>query len=185
MYDGGQRDGTNAFIYSRFLVPQLTGWKGWAIFADGCDMVLKADIAQLWDLRDNRKAVHVVKHSYKTRHPRKYVGTTMEAANSDYPRKNWSSLMLINCEHPGWRKITADAVETMTGAELHRLSFLKDEEIGSLPATWNWLADEFGESDRAKLLHWTAGIPAWPEYTEAPHSYDWWAAHDKANHAAD
>ena len=184
-YEETHTDGSNAFIYSRFLVPELMGWKGWAIFADGCDMVLKADIAQLWELRDNRKAVQVVKHEYKTRHPRKYVGTTMEAANADYPKKNHSSLMLINCEHPGWRKIDAYSVETMSGAELHRFAFLDPEEVGSLPAVWNWLADEYGENKSAKLLHWTAGIPAWPEYTHAPHSHDWWAAHDKANHAAD
>jgi hypothetical protein len=183
MYEGGHRDGTNAFIYSRFLVPELMEWKGWAIFADGCDMVLKADVSELWTMRDRRKAVQVVKHEYKTRHQRKYVGTSMEAANLDYPRKNWSSLMLINCEHPGWMNINAESVEMMSGPELHRFSFLEPDEVGSLPAVWNWLADEYGENKSAKLLHWTAGIPAWPAYRDAPHASDWWAANQLANHA--
>jgi hypothetical protein len=37
------------------------------------------------------KAVAVVKHDYKTKHRRKYIGTPLEADNADYPRKNWSS----------------------------------------------------------------------------------------------
>lgn len=182
MYAGGQRDGTNAFIYSRFLIPYLMGYKGWAIFADGADMIVKADIAELWGLRDESKAVQVVKHDYKTRHPRKYVGTSMEAANADYPRKNWSSLMLINCER--WRKVTPDAVSNWSGAELHRFAFLADESVGDLPAEWNWLADEYEENQGAKLLHWTAGIPAWPRYSNAPHAVDWASAALKVTHAA-
>src|SRR5690606_36000298 len=98
MYRGGQRDGTNAFIYSRFLIPYLQNYKGWALFVDGADMIVKGDLAELWALRDKAKAVQVVKHDYRTKHPRKYVGTQMEADNRDYPCKNWSSVMVINCE---------------------------------------------------------------------------------------
>lgn len=182
-YDGGQRDGTNAFIYSRFLVPHLMGYKGWAIFVDGCDMVCKGDIAELWALRKDRHAVMVVKHDYRTKHPRKYVGTAMEADNADYPCKNWSSVMLINCAHPGWRDITPEKVATMKGAQLHRFTFLQPDEVGDLPMYWNWLADEYGESRDAKLIHWTAGIPAWPAYTNAPMADDWAAARCKVTHA--
>ena len=98
-----QADGSNAFTYARFLVPQLCEYKGWAIFADGCDMVCLADINELWELCDSRYAVQVVKHSYKTLDHRKYRGTEMECRNVSYPRKNWSSLMLINCAHENAR----------------------------------------------------------------------------------
>lgn len=185
LYSGGARDGTNAFIYSRFLVPYLMGYSGFAIFVDGADMIVKADIAELWALRNPFKAVQVVKHDYKTKHPRKYVGTKMEADNNDYPCKNFSSVMIINCAHYNWRGITPKTVETMPGAYLHRFEFIEDRFVGELPAEWNWLADEYGENPDAKLLHWTAGIPAFPEYENAPHAGDWFDAHTKVNHATD
>lgn len=182
-YAASQRDGTNAFIYTRFLIPFLQGYRGWAVFADGADMVCKADVSELWALREPDKAVQVVKHAYRTRHARKYLGTPMEAPNEDYPCKNWSSLMLINCEAPAWRGITPEAVQQMSGRALHTFSFIPPEQVGELPAQWNWLVDEFGPSREAKLLHWTAGIPAWKAYEHAPHAADWHHAHNKVNHA--
>lgn len=176
-YSAGARDGTNAFIYTRFLIPFLQQWQGWAIFVDGADMLLKADIAELWALRDHYKAVQVVKHDYKTRHPRKYVGTFMEADNQDYPRKNWSSVMLINCGHFRWRDMTPERVEKMSGSELHRLSWIPDDLIGELPKEWNWLADEYGPNPEAKLLHWTAGTPAFKAYKDTPHAEDFRRQH--------
>lgn len=184
-YAPGQRDGTNSFIYTRFLIPFLQGFKGWAIFADGADMVMKADVSELWALRDESKAIMVVPHDYKTKHPRKYIGTKMEAANGNYPRKNQSSLMLINCGHPAWKGMTPEAVEEMTGAVLHRFGFIPDSAIGYLPMEWNWLADEYGTNGDAKLLHWTAGIPGFPHYANAPHAADWKRAAQKITHATD
>jgi len=71
LYDGGHRDGTNAFIYSRFLIPYIQGFNGTAIFMDGSDMLCKADIAELWAMRNPFVAVQVVPHDYKTKHPQK------------------------------------------------------------------------------------------------------------------
>lgn len=173
IYDEGQRDGTNAFIYLRFLIPYLNLFRGFAIFVDGADMVCRGDLAELWDMRNPWAAVQVVQHDYKTRHPRKYVGTEMEAENADYPRKNWSSVMIINCGHFAWRDLTPDKVARMTGSELHGFTFLPQERIGELPKEWNWLADEYGPNPLAKLLHWTAGVPAWPAYANAPHADEW------------
>lgn len=184
VYQGGARDGTNAFIYSRFLIPYLCDFEGFAIFMDGADMICKADIAELWAQRDVFSAVQVVKHDYKTRNPTKYVGTQMEAKNEDYPRKNWSSVMIINCSHYAWRSITPEAVATMPGFHLHRFGFIEERAIGSLPGEWNWLADEYGPNINAKLLHWTAGIPAWPHYKDAPNASDWFHAHSRANEAS-
>src|SRR6185312_12894549 len=128
----GQKDGTNAFIYSRFLIPHLQSYNGWALFFDG-DMAMVNDVAELWALRDEfvvNKAVCVVQHDYKTRQPRKYLGTLMEADNLDYPRKNWSSVMLWNCNHMANRILTPEFVREAPGSFLHRFSWLKDEQIG-------------------------------------------------------
>ena len=171
-YGAGRRDGTNAFCYTRFLIPFLQDFKGFAIFVDGADMMMRADISELWALRDIYKPVQVVKHDYKTKFARKYVGTKMEADNEDYPRKQWSSVMIVNCSHFAWRQITPEAVQKMTGAQLHRFSWMTDEQIGELPKEWNWLCQEDGVNENAKLLHWTIGTPAFPKYADSEHSED-------------
>jgi lipopolysaccharide biosynthesis glycosyltransferase len=183
IYGAGQKDGTNAFIYSRFLVPYLMGYNGWALFVDGCDMLCRADIAELWALRNPFKAVQVVKHDYQTKNPVKYIGTTIESANEDYPKKNWSSVMLINCSHYNWRNITPEAVERSPGYYLHRFQFIDERYIGEIPIEWNWLADEYGANEKAKLLHWTCGMPGFTHYKDAMHSEDWHLSHARANHA--
>jgi hypothetical protein len=172
-YPAGARDGSNAFIYTRFLVPYLANWTGSAIFCDGADMLLKADIAELWALRDLYKPVQVIKHDYRTKWPRKYLGTKMEAPNEDYPRKQWSSVMIMNCMHRSWRNITPESVQKMTGAELHRFSWLEDSQIGELPIEWGWLADEYGHNENAKLLHFTAGVPAFEKHSGVAHSAEY------------
>jgi hypothetical protein len=158
----GQRDGTNAFIFSRYLIPSLQGFRGWAIFADG-DMLCRTDIAELWRLRDERYAVQVVQHDYQTSHPRKYLGTPLENDNVDYPRKNWSSLVLWNCAHPSNRILSREFVEDAGGIFLHRFQWLRDDEIGSLPLTWNWLVREYPDAE-PQLAHYTLGVPGFAEY---------------------
>ena len=170
---GQQRDGTNAFTYVRFLVPYLCDFEGYAIFADGADMLMRDDIAKLWRLRVVTMPVQVVKHDYQTKHKRKYVGTEMEASNNDYPRKNWSSVIVYDCGHEANRVLTPEYVAKHDGAHLHRFGWLTDEQIGELPKDWNWLADEYGENQNAKLIHWTAGIPGFYQYRHAPHSDEW------------
>lgn len=172
-YTETHMDGSNAFIYSRFLVPWLCDWKGFAIFADGSDMLCRADIAELWALCDPLMAVQVVKHDYQTRFPRKYIGTKIETNNESYERKNWSSLMLINCAHRAWQEIIPAAVETMTGAQLHRFSFIPDRYIGELPGEWNRLVTEEPHDPKAKIIHYTLGIPAFDYYKYTPHADHW------------
>lgn len=168
-----QREGTNAFTFSRFCIPWLRNHRGWALFVDGVDMLCRGDLARLWEKRDPAFAVQVVKHDYQTRHPRKYVGTPMETANQDYPRKNWASVMLINCGHPAWKAITPQLVERAGALHLLGLRFLEDEAIGSLGPEWNWLADEHGPYADAQLLHWTAGVPGIEAYRNAPEALAW------------
>ena len=167
---GPQADGSNAFTYARFLVPKLCEYEGWAIFADGSDMVCLADIAELWALRDTRYAVQVVKHAYQPKSAVKYVGTPMECRNVAYAKKNWSSLVLWNCAHP---KAKYQITESSLG--LHQFQWLAEEDIGELPIEWNWLCDEYGGNPEAKILHWTCGIPAFWEYRETPMASAWFA----------
>lgn len=168
---GEQLDGSNAFTYARFSVPERCGWSGWALYVDGSDMILRADIAELEELQDDKFAVLVAKHDYKTSHPRKYVGTEMEADNRDYPRKNWSSVILWNCGHAA-HFMARDHLRGSDGPLLHRFGWLPDRLIGDLPLTWNWL-DEYGENPEAKLIHYTTGIPGFAHYAQAPHAREW------------
>ncbi len=121
-YSETHTDGSNHFIYTRFLVPHLMQHIGWAIFIDG-DMIVRGDIAELWNLRDAYSDVMVVKHDYKTKMTEKYLG----AKNEDYPRKNWSSVILWNCNSYPNRKLTPEFVQKATGAELHRFTWLNRE----------------------------------------------------------
>jgi hypothetical protein len=173
MLDGfdGQQDGTNAFIFSRYLIPYLQGYNGCAIFCDG-DMHVDADIYELWELRDKTKAVQVVKHNYDTKNHRKYIGTPIENDNIDYPRKNWSSVMIFNCGHPSNLILTPEYVSEAGGSILHRFQWLRDEEIGSLPPEWNHLVGEY-EPSPAKLYHHTLGSPGFSYYAECESSRSW------------
>ena len=167
-YKETHTDGSNHFIYTRFLVPHLMEYTGWAIFIDG-DMIVRGDIAELWNQRDDYKDVMVVKHDYKTRMPVKYLG----AKNEDYPRKNWSSVILWNCNSFPNRQLTPQFVQHATGSELHRFSWLEDDRIGELPPEWNWLPDEYGINRDAKLLHYTLGTPCFQEFADTPQSDEW------------
>lgn len=184
-YSEGHRDGSNGFIYLRFLIPFMQDFTGWAIFMDGADMVCEADIAELWKLRNPFKAVQVVKHNYKTKHPRKYIGTQMEAANADYPKKNWSSVMLINCGHYTWRNMTPDVVARMPGSYLHRFEWMDERYVGELPKEWNHIVGENEPNPHAKLIHYSLGIPGFKHYRNCEHADKWFAANGMANHATD
>lgn len=176
---GDQQDGSNAFTYARFRIPELCGWAGWAIFVDASDMLMRADISELWEMRDQKKAVQVVKHDYQTKHQRKYVGTELETDNKDYPRKNWSSVMLINCGHKA-HSDHRDLLRGHDGPMLHRLSWLDDELIGELPAGWNHLVGEYQRNPKAKLAHFTLGIPCFDSYMECEFAEEWRDAAAKA-----
>jgi len=174
------QDGSNKFIYSRFLTPYLMNFSGWAIFADG-DMVCQADISELWSLRDEAKAVQVVKHEYKTKVAKKYYGNK----NEDYPKKNWSSLILWNCSHPQNAVLTPEFILSQPGSYLHRFSWLRDDLIGELDAEWNWLAIEYPENPKAKLIHYTLGTPCIKDYADESMSDVWKTSYLRVNEGFD
>jgi hypothetical protein len=180
---GEQRDGTNAFTYARFLVPYLCNFEGIACFVDGSDMLALDDIERLFKLFDPGYAVQVVKHDYQTKNPRKYIGTEMESENHDYPRKNWSSLILFDCGAEENRCLTPEYVASKPGSFLHRFSWLQDHDIGALPPEWNSLIDELEPvpNTPVKIAHFTLGIPAIEHYSKCTLASTWKATSERAN----
>ena len=175
-YEEKHKDKSNDFVYSRFLTPFLNNFKGWAIFVDG-DMICQKDIKELLDLRDGSKALQVVKHDYKTKANQKYLGNI----NQDYPRKNWSSVILWNCEHPKHKILTPDFIAKESGKYLHRFSWLEDNEIGELPKEWNWLATEYPNNEQANIIHYTLGTPCFKDYRNTEMADIWLKKYDRLN----
>lgn len=158
------------FANSRFTVPFIQR-EGWALFID-CDMVCLSDINKLFDLCDDDYAVMVVKHGEKDWAASKMNGLRQPA----YPRKNWSSVMLINCGHPSHARLRAmDRIYHWPGRDLHAFKWLDDDEIGELPPEWNYLVgvDPIEEASKAKLMHFTLGGPWFPNWKERPLDNIW------------
>lgn len=169
----GYNEGSNAFTYSRFAVPLICSHEGHAIFVDGADMLMQADICELDQLFDPSFAIQVVKHPrYSTKHKIKYRGTSMECPNTNYDRKNWASVMIFNCEHPIWRETNKSP---MPALHILQLKFIPEEAIGDLPNEWNRIVDEGQPVEGAKILHYTAGIPGFQAYRDTPGAAFWHA----------
>ena len=158
------------FTFTRFLIPELMDFKGWAVFMD-CDMILTTDIKELFDQADDQYAVMCVQHDYTPKEGVKMDGQKQTI----YPRKNWSSVVLWNCEHEANRKLTQDFVNDteINGAYLHRFSWLNDFEIGELNHTWNYLVGVYDDIDKPNLIHYTEGGPWFENYRNCQFSDLW------------
>lgn len=174
------QDRSNDFVYSRFLTPYLNEFDGWAIFADG-DMICQADLKELIGMADPNKALMVVKHDYQTKASIKYLGNI----NENYPRKNWSSVILWNCSHPKHKILTPEFVSNQTGKFLHRFSWLDDNDIGELPVEWNWLACEYEKNTDAKLIHYTLGTPCFKDFRDTDMAEIWYDYYESAKKGFD
>jgi hypothetical protein len=174
---------STAFSFTRFLVPRLMDYRGWAVFMD-CDMLCRGDIAELWELRDDRYAVMCVQHEHVPSETVKFLGEKQ----TPYPKKNWSSLMLMDCGR--CTALSVDYVNTASGLELHRFHWLGDDAlIGALPpGRWNHLVDVqpapaagVAEGGPA-LLHWTLGGPWFREQRTMGGvlAAEWFGARDDA-----
>ncbi len=160
------------FSFSRFLTPWLCGFEGWAVFMD-CDMIMLDDIANLWSLRDERYAVQVIKHHHVPKEEVKFLGEKQ----SKYEKKNWSSVMLMNCAK--CRALTPEFVSSASGLQLHQFKWLaSDDLIGALPAKWNHLVGYDAPRADASLVHFTIGGPYFPEYRDCEYSREWFAERD-------
>lgn len=162
------------FTFTRFLVPYLCEYKGWAIFCD-CDFLFLEDVNKLFDIAydpENQKyAVMCVQHDYTPTNTVKMDNQVQYL----YPRKNWSSLMLFNCQHPANLSLTPRVVNVQTPAFLHRFQWLQDHEIGTLSNEWNWLVNWYHEPDDGspKALHYTEGGPWFPNYINCEYGGSW------------
>lgn len=161
------------FSNTRFVTP-LLAQAGWALFTD-CDMLFLGDVALLFALADPRYAVMVVKHQHEPVETEKMDG----CEQTRYARKNWSSVMLWNCDHPSNRSLTLKMLNSVPGRDLHQFCWLTDDEIGELPATWNWLVGVQPKPDGVKLAHYTLGLPFMAGYEAAAYSNLWWAERNR------
>ena len=163
------------FSFTRFLVPFLMDFNGWAIFMD-CDMLCESDIKHLWDLKDDKYSVMCVKHEHNPTEKFKFLGEVQTA----YPKKNWSSLMLFNCA--ACTHLSIEYVNTASGLDLHRFNWLDDEKkIGEIPSSWNHLIlDKSKPNSSIDICHWTLGGPWFKEQRDPLGILDskWFKARD-------
>lgn len=163
------------FAVSRFLVPHLTG-SGPALFMD-CDMLVRADLRELFALADPSKAVMCVQHEHVPDAATKMDGQIQTA----YRRKNWSSVMLFpECSNAGARWLDPGVVNAIPGRDLHGFTWLDSSEIGALDPAWNYLAGHTTGVRDPKIVHFTDGIPSMPGYETAEFADEWFGALEKA-----
>lgn len=161
---------------ARFLVPHLAK-SGWAMFCDG-DILFRGNIAPVFESLDSSKAVYCVKHKHEPK-----PGIKMDGQEQTrYARKNWSSVIIFNCDHKANKALSVEMVNTVPGRDLHRLCWLDDEQIGELSPEWNFLVGHSDPSISPKAVHFTDGVPDMIGYENAPYSDEWraelerWAA---------
>lgn len=161
---------------SRFLVPHLTR-EGLAMFCDG-DFLFKGNATRVFEKLEHGFAVYCVKHNHVPSSSIKMDGQEQ----TRYARKNWSSFMVFDCDHPANRALTPEFVNALPGRDLHRFCWLKDEEIGELPPEWNYLVGHSDPSIDPKAVHFTDGVPDMAGYENTPFADEWraelerWAA---------
>jgi len=165
------------FSFSRFLTPHLSDYRGWSLFMD-CDMLMLADIGELFALADDRYAVMCVKHDYRPKEDVKFL----HEPQSKYEKKNWSSVMLFN--NAQCRALDPGYVSRASGLDLHQFRWLADESlIGELPATWNHLVGVYERRSDVRNLHFTIGGPYFAEYKDCDYADLWWEEYRLATHA--
>jgi hypothetical protein len=164
------------FAISRFLVPSIVKkWNqgfhsvdGWALFMD-CDMLVRTNLNVLHQQLDDTKAVMCVKHNHQPKDGTKMDGQVQTA----YPRKNWSSVLAFNVDHPSNKALNVEMVNTLPGRDLHRLCWLDDDEIGELDQSWNWLVGHSDPEIDPDIVHYTDGIPTFEGYRNVAFADEW------------
>lgn len=162
------------FSHTRFLVPHLMKYKGWALFADS-DMIFRCNVKEIFKFADSRYACHVVKHRHQPKNAEKMDG----APQHNYYRKNWSSFVLWNCEHKLNRELTPELVSTKSGSWLHQFGWLPDEAIGDLPDNLNWIDGSSRGMDFPAVIHYTNGGPWFTNCQDVAYAEEWWKYHGR------
>jgi len=165
------------FSFSRFLVPYLCDYQGWALFMD-CDMLVLDDITQLWSLRDERYAIQVVKHHHVPQETVKFLG----APQTPYDKKNWSSVILFNNRR--CTRLTPEYVNTASGLELHQFKWLENDDlIGEIPHRWNHLVGYDPPDSAVSLVHYTIGGPYFEQWQTCEYAQEWFTEREQMSSA--
>ena len=162
------------FSHTRFLVPHLMNYKGWALFLDS-DMIFLSDIKKLWELRDDSKAVMCFKHQHRPDTSKLKMDGQQQTA---YHRKNWSSFIMFNCGHKANSWLTPERVNMLPGSDLHAMSWLRDDEIGDLPNGYNYISGVSPplppeRGGRPYVIHYTHGGPWFAECQDVAYGQFW------------
>ena len=158
------------FSITRFLTPYLAAQSGWAVFCD-CDFLFTVDVRQVFEGLDPSKAVYCVQHDYTPAHTIKMDGKQQAA----YPRKNWSSFMVFNCDHPDVQALTPAVINSAEPAYLHRFNWVRDSQaIGALDLDWNFLVGEYPKPQQTpRVLHYTVGGPWFDAWQDCDYADLW------------
>lgn len=155
------------FSFFQFLTPYLSSYQGFSIFM-GCNMLMLDDIAKLWSLRDDRYAVHVVRHDHRPCESRKFLGE----AQSSYDNENWSSVVIFSNEK--CYQLTPDFLNSVSGLTLPQFRWRQDDKlIGDLPRRWNQLVGYDSRADDLALVRFTRGGPCFAEHGGCEYADEW------------
>lgn len=113
-------------------------------------MILMDDVSKLFDFADDKYAAMVSKNDLKF---------------------EWASMILFNCGHPSNAFLSPENIEVAPA--LHGMQWLKEEEVGDLPREWNHLVGYDQPRQDAKLVHFTQGVPAYPETSDSEYADVW------------
>lgn len=160
------------FTFARFLTPWLAGDgapSGVSIFMD-CDMLCLDDICKLEDYAHSNPYadVLVVKHDYDPISEKKFLNQTQ----TNYPCKNWSSLMVFNGHRQAIRNLTPSYVNAAPAMDLHQFKW--SEAVGALPLRWNHLVGEYEPTYDVGIAHFTLGGPWFSGYHDCEYSKEWY-----------
>lgn len=164
------------FAISRFFIPYLANYKGWSLFTDS-DFLFRKPLDELFAQADDSKAIMCVQHEYEPPETVKMDGQLQTL----YRRKNWSSMMLINNEHPKNRVLEPKLLNALPGRDFHAFSWLEDDDIGALDVRWNWLEGHSDQDIDPAVVHFTRGTPNMPGYETTPFADEWRAVADTIN----
>lgn len=161
---------------ARFLVPYLAK-SGWALFVDG-DILALGNVNRLFENLDPGKALYCVQHEHVPIETTKMDGQPQ----TKYSRKNWSSVMMFNVDHPANKALTREMVNKLPGRDLHRFCWLEDDQIGALGPEWNFLVGISPPIKNPQIIHFTEGLPDMAGYEKCEYADEWraelieWAA---------
>lgn len=152
---------------ARFFLPRLQRG-GLALFTDG-DVLFRGNVEEVFAAYDPRYALMCVQHPLQAGAHEKKGGHLQ----TYYARKNWSSVMLWNLDHPAHQRLSDQVLNRTPGRDLHAFCWLQDAEIGRLDPAWNYLVGVSVRQPDPKLVHYTLGVPSVPGYEHAPYAAEW------------